>query len=328
MRRPLIVVGYPRSGTTLLRSVLGQHSRITLVNEPELIYALYHAGYDVGSRFPPGSREGLLAQLRQVDLCRRHLDELPRQVLAGFISAPEVLTFRDVYERLLPLPGGTDLVWGEKSINNIFFLDALERIYPEALFVHIVRDARAAVSSKSRKKRAADGDVKSWMPRAGFFAQQAALWAEYVSIGRLAAGRLSDGRWVAIHYEEFVAQPHVCLERICNAVGLDFEPRMLDAELRRADPALLRPDGSTVHKRLASEFDTSRVRSFAGEPAPLIWVVEKYAGDALRSEGYELTRPDLTLPQRLLLRLVAPTPDSVRRFLAGWREKRHPARAP
>jgi hypothetical protein len=47
-KNPVFIFGFPRSGTTLIRSVLGQHSRITLINEPELIWARRHAGCDKG----------------------------------------------------------------------------------------------------------------------------------------------------------------------------------------------------------------------------------------------------------------------------------------
>ncbi len=47
MKRPLFIVGFPRSGTTLIRSIITQHSKINLRNEPELIFALRNKGYSV-----------------------------------------------------------------------------------------------------------------------------------------------------------------------------------------------------------------------------------------------------------------------------------------
>ncbi|MDQ6840024.1 MAG: sulfotransferase, partial [Actinomycetota bacterium] len=38
VRQPVIVLGAPRSGTTLLASILSAHSQVTVVGEPRLVW--------------------------------------------------------------------------------------------------------------------------------------------------------------------------------------------------------------------------------------------------------------------------------------------------
>jgi len=304
--------------------VLGQHSGLHLINEPEIIYGLRRAGHDVHDHFPPAGREELLARLCEVGLCRRHLEGLPESVRKDFVSAPENFTFRDVYERLLPKPEGDRLIWGEKSLNNFYFLEDIETLYPDAVFLHIVRDARAAVFSKIRKKRQTARHHCHWLQDVRFAARQAVLWARFMAIARAAAQRLPRGRWIELRYENLIKQSRQNLERLCMDLGIQFEPGMLEAELRKSDPVLLSPETAGDHERLGKDFDPSRIRSFDDMPAPLVWVVERYSGTEMERLGYSLVKPGLAPWQRILLGAVLPTRKDLERFIVHHGRKRKP----
>ncbi len=62
------------------------------------------------------------------------------------------LPFKTVYEKLLQV-SSTDIVWGEKSLNNFFFVQDISQIYPDALWINVIRDARSCVWSKFIKNK-------------------------------------------------------------------------------------------------------------------------------------------------------------------------------
>ena len=101
MRCPVFIVGPARSGTTLVRALLGAHPSIELRNEPELILSLVRAGIGPDDMVPRDDRVRLLLDLGHTGLTRQHLSTLAPAVIEEFLTAPKDLGFTDVYERLL-----------------------------------------------------------------------------------------------------------------------------------------------------------------------------------------------------------------------------------
>jgi hypothetical protein len=166
-RRLLTIVGYPRSGTTLLWAVLNQSPFISLANESELWLALRTAGYSVESVFPVQTRQHLIHELKRIGLTRLHLESLPGDILSDFPNCEQTLSFREVFEKLLPRTDCNKLLWGEKSLNNLSFAEDIKRLYPEAVFPHILRDPRAAGCDSSSFRRTLEEhqhflDVSDW----------------------------------------------------------------------------------------------------------------------------------------------------------------------
>lgn len=298
MRSPLFIFGHPRSGTTLVRAVLGLHSKIELRNEPELLFAMVHAGCPEILATRLSERQDLVRRLRDVGLCRRHLEGLPPGTVERLLQQPR-LTFRQLYEGLLPLPAGDgERIWGEKSINNVFFVERLKALYPDALLLYVVRDPRAVALSKWRKRHrrrprrdsrteldaATDRELES-----AWVALKWSRWALAAARGRDSVG---SGDWMDVRFESFVRQPVPILEEICGRLGVRFEPRMLSARARRQDPVLA-SEHAGAHRNLGRELDPSRALAGADLADAETWLVERFAAEAMVAEGYEPRNPAL-----------------------------------
>jgi hypothetical protein len=312
LRNPVFIFGFPRSGTTLIRSVLGQHSQISLVNEPELIWALRHAGYNIGSIFAKDDLGDLIDQLKEIGLCRKHLERNFATTKPALINPGNELSFREVFELLLPKPEGNRMVWGEKSLNNLFFTKELLRIYPTALLIHIVRDPRSAILSYYQKTRQQKSGGKTnietdlhaaWLLTVLYFARQARLWQRWVSIARVSEQLVPSENWIEISFEDFLIRPRQCLQWVCEIIGVDFEDGMLKSIGRRKDPVLA-GSSAYAHKKLAQELDPSRAGSYQHLPDQLVWTTEKLAGSMMQHFGYRQMLPVLPLTQRLALNIA------------------------
>lgn len=297
---PLFLVGYGRSGTTLLRSVLAQHSRIHLVNEPELIFALRYAGYRTGDSLPHTELPSLPDRLGAIGLCRNHLHRLPAEVLEQLTASKTQFAFGEVYEKLLPVPDG-DVIWGEKSLNNIFFVQDLLGLYPDARFVEIIRDPRAVcLSYLIKQKKAASASRISWWRCLGFTARHLLLWRQWILAGRAARERAGDRQWLTITYENFLTHPQDTLEGICRLLDLPFEPAMLDHE-RRGDDQVFTGGGAFAHQNIKRPFDTSRITAYRQLPPHFLALADRLAGDLMNELGYPPCPITLTPRQRVLL---------------------------
>lgn len=312
LRGPIFIFGFPRSGTTLIRSVLGQHSQISLVNEPELIWALRHAGYNIDSKFAKDERGDLINQLKAIGLCRKHLERNFAATKPALLAFGDELSFKEVFEILLPRPDGNRMVWGEKSLNNLFFTKEILKMYPAALLIHIVRDPRSVILSYYQKARRRTSGGKTnieyelqaaWLSTVYYFAKQARLWQRWMSIAKISEKSVPSENWIEISFENFLKSPRQCLQSVCNTIGIAFEDRMLESVARRSDPVLA-GNAAYAHKKLAQELDLSRAISYQELSGQLVYTIEKLAGPMMQQFGHRMINPVLPLAKRLALNIA------------------------
>ena len=170
--------------------------------------------------------------------------------------------------------------WGDKTPLYMQHLPLLERLFPTARFVHLIRDGRdAALSFLSVP---AGIMTEGWgHPRdaAGFACQ----WRTEVSDARVLGERVGATRYLEVRYEALVADPDAELRRICSFAALDYDDAML-AYVGQTDSA------RKEHQRRLDEPPRVGVRDWRTEMAPdEIAAFESVAGDVLDELGYEVT---------------------------------------
>lgn len=104
----------------------------------------------------------------------------------------------------------------DKSLDNVHHADELMTLFPDMLFVNVVRDPRAQVAS---------------MNRAIIHDFDTALNAETWLAAHRAADHVTDrypGRVLTIRYEDFLSDQQATLETLCRFLGIAFLPQMLD----------------------------------------------------------------------------------------------------
>ena len=116
LQNPIFIIGSPRSGTTFLGDCLAEIPEISYHFEPVLIKA--------ASRY---------VYTQQWNL----------QKAGSF--------YRQVYAWLMRLQGDGELRLAEKTPRNSFVIPFLARIFPDAKFIHIMRDGRDVAVSLAEK---------------------------------------------------------------------------------------------------------------------------------------------------------------------------------
>lgn len=235
VHQPIFLVGCPRSGTTLLRALLTTHPRIAIPPETHFIPQLI-ARFGTGSMHPP-VRDQALAFLRRHPRFPHGLvswNDLRAQVVArGSITAAVLLhTFYALYAQR---EGGKSR-WGDKTPSYVLHIPLLAQLFPQAQFLHIIRDGRDIALSISEKL---------WGGGSAVYA--AALWQAYVTQARITGSRLPRTQYQEVRYEDLVATPRAVLQDLCAFLGEEFDERMLDFRQQRIPelrPDLLAPVGS------------------------------------------------------------------------------------
>ncbi|HEX2051523.1 MAG TPA: sulfotransferase [Actinomycetota bacterium] len=268
---PFFVVGSARSGTTLLRLMLNAHPAISVPPESRFVVELWRGSEDVDAETTLGalSRHRLFAAW-----------DLPIEAVRAELGRSGTVRYADVmtaaYRAFAHLRGKPR--WGDKTPRYVEHLPLLARLWPDARFVHLVRDGRDVALSYA--------DVPFGPTRV---AESAALWASRVSTGVVHGRALGPGRYLEMRYEELVADPAAGARALCDFLAVDFDARMLDYAQRARDAVLPRAARYNPHVTEPPRTDT---RSWQADmPPEHVEVFEAIAGDVLSMLGYPRRYP-------------------------------------
>ena len=211
MKRPLFIGGAPRSGLTLLRLVLDAHPALSCGPD---------AGH-VALAMTAADFEASLGSLH-----REHFfleEEAVRRNFARAIAAPMEARARAHGKQR----------WADKTAFNILVFRQLSRLFPDALFIHLVRDGRdVAASLLERRWRAPSGAV---FDHCASPAAAARYWASLARLGIEAEAAL-ETRILRVRYEDLAVDPAATLDGICDFADLAPDPALTRVEDRQ--PAL------------------------------------------------------------------------------------------
>ena len=288
MRRPpVIVLGVSRSGTTLLKEMLDRHSQLAIPSESYFIPQLWDR------HGPHPDREAILADLARIARVREWgvtPDDVRSRVAVDPSFAAIIHAVYSAYAEARGKPR-----FGDKTPAYMQHVELLERVFPGARYVHIVRDGRdAALSFLAMRRRPRFNWARP--RRLGDFACQ---WRFEVEAVRRFGATAARGRYLELRYEDLVGAPERHLHEVCEFLGLEFEPAML-AYHQGVDPSTL-----LDHPRLAQP-PTAGLRDWRSQMAPGdVERFEAIAGNLLAELGYERAYP-------------APSPAARARAAAEW----------
>jgi protein-tyrosine sulfotransferase len=222
---PFFIIGYPRSGTTLLRAILAQHPAVFIPPENGKIGAMIrtfgtyrtHPWNTVVDAVLEIFRQGYEFSHWQIDLAalKRAAEALPEgeRTLARLFHLL-YYTYGSIHS-----PGKTQ--WGDKTVTgNVTHLEKIELIFPEARYLHIVRDGRDCVASA----------VMAGMFRKDYI-YAADRWKNNVSKCRLFGKKLKkQNRFLEFRYEDLVSTPAQVIASVCGFLALAPTEAMLDYE--------------------------------------------------------------------------------------------------
>ncbi|HKX59471.1 MAG TPA: sulfotransferase [Steroidobacteraceae bacterium] len=221
--KPVFIGGCPRSGTTLLATVLGAHPRCCPVPEAQFKTESLRG-------LPPDPEPALALRALQKALQspRFHSWKAAGEHLR-LDGNDQVTSYSGLVGRLVAayagLAGKPDATrWIDGTPSNKNYFPTLLQVFPEARAIHIVRDGRAVANSVMSR---------DWGPNTVVTA--AWWWLGHLSHGLAAEQSLPPDRIRRVPYEALVHRPKDTLVALCEWLGLEFEERMLDSRFYTVD---------------------------------------------------------------------------------------------
>jgi hypothetical protein len=270
---PVVILGVSRSGTTLLKEMLDQHPSLAIPPESYFIPQLWdrYGEWPDPEKFV--SDIGRLARVQQWGVTPADVHErIPDQ--PAFADA-----IRAVYQAYADTRGKPR--FGDKTPAYMQRLDVVERAFPDAQYVHLVRDGRDAGLSFVEMRRR---PRFNWARPRGL-AAFAAQWRREVTGARCFGRELAAGRYLELRYEDLVADPESALRMVCGFLELEFDPEMLG--YHRSQGARRLPD----HPRLVQPPTAGRrwQEQMAADDAECF---EAIAGELIAELGYQRAHPE------------------------------------
>ncbi len=185
--RPVFIVGMPRSGTTLLESVIGAHSNVLACGERlamRWIIEEFVSRSRAGAK--PATDEDSLREWR-----RRYWDGIP--------------------------PGQGAPVVTDKNPWNFDAIGLILRLFPDARIIHLRRNPMDTGLSIYRNQFSKAMQFANRLEDIGhYYGEYARLMSHW--------DRVAGGRFTTIQYEEFVADFDSSGPALLQACGLAWEP--------------------------------------------------------------------------------------------------------
>ncbi|MEG4393229.1 sulfotransferase [Microcoleus sp. BROC3] len=236
----IFLVGSPRSGTTMLQSLLAAHPEVISFPESKFFHYLLYKKF-AGKL--PGRLEAFFK------------DEIHRpELLQGFDDSQnvgnKVSWFVGVLDGLAAEQNKS--IWLEKTPEHIYFIDDIERFLPDAKFIHILRNGMDTIASLHEATRSSHDlwgpgwDLNHCIDR----------WKQAMLISHKYANKSNH---ILVNYEEIVDNKLKKLEDICHFVGVEYDAQMLEAYQETAASLSL---NLPWHQGIEREVKSSKVHKY------------------------------------------------------------------
>jgi hypothetical protein len=238
---PVFLVGFPRSGTTLLEQVLSAHSRLACIEEREHLALSAQAVAADPDRLPELS-DGEIEAIR-ADYWRR-------------VNAETKVAGRLVVDKL-PL--------------NIIFLPLIRRVFPDAKIIFALRDPRDVVLSCYQQRFGMNAAMVQFLD----LRTAASYYDRVMRLGFLCREKLG----LDIHevrYEDVVADLETVARGVAQFLGLAFEPSMLSFREAAAKRNINTPSGRQVVEPIYNR-SVARWKRYEAQLAPVLPTLNAWA---------------------------------------------------
>ncbi len=283
-----LILGVPRSGTTMVRMILDAHPLIAIPPETHFLPRLLDLAEE-----STASRDEFV---RIITESKRWSDfNMPAEALIQELSKDAAFTVPDGirgFYRLYAARYGKPM-WGDKTPSFEVVIKQLSAILPEAHFIHVVRDGRDAFVSLR----------KTWWGRNTDAAEHAHAWRQSVLEARYQGSQVPF--FLEIRFEEAVFRLSEVAERLSAFLNIKCHPAMLQyyervesrldeiSDLRSSKQGIIsKAQRLSVHAQLSHPPDTLRIGAWKGEMSAgeraTYWRV---AGTVLKEYGYSSSEP-------------------------------------
>jgi hypothetical protein len=291
------ILGRPRSGTTLLKTLFDAHPNVKIPPELPIFLPLYQRFKHVRRwdsaqilSFIDHVFEPNVFNNRKIENLRIDRDLFTADLLkmAGDCTIQDLLI--KLNEHSLSIFPKQDIrLVGDKNPVYSVYMKRLIRIFPKAWFICIIRDYRDNFISLRNVK-----EVKMEAP---VLTLQVARWVYVTKLFLACENRFPD-RFYIIRYEDLVTRPEESFRNICAFLSIPYSPEVFDYHRKKDELVEMFPNPALakIHKSLMDPVNTGRMELWKTQLTPLeVKIADQIAGKTADILGYSRKSTDFSL---------------------------------
>lgn len=238
MMKPVFIIGFSRTGSTLLQHILNNHSPVGIVPEMHIYWPRkLHVDFattvqsQIGNLADDAKVDELIELMyskkligtfwQVIDKANIDVDDLKKHILASDRSVGGIV------DALLNSLGKTykKKIMGAKFPVHFTCADRLLEWYPECRIIHTVRDPRAIFTSQYYKRKKKNRGVLKNI--AIGVLQFIHVTGSFRRVGKMHARMRSRENYYVHKYEDMVSDPETSLKKLCVFLEIPFNEEML-----------------------------------------------------------------------------------------------------
>lgn len=216
---PFFILGSGRNGSTLLSSMLNQHSKIMIPPEQWVLYEMiikykllnFHDWKDIinlllGLISNENSNEGWNTNFQKLYSKLYSLDKTQKNL----VKIIDEIYIHHARENNIDFD-----IWGDKSPINTIYLKYIFPVYPLSKYIFLVRDGRDVISSYV-KVQSYDIKLATWK------------WNYSIEQYKKLKKKIPHDQLLLIKYEELIDDTEEILKNIVKFLGYKYESKMIN----------------------------------------------------------------------------------------------------
>lgn len=265
----VFIIGCERSGTTFLGSLIGAHSKCVVTPEAQFVTDIYQktrinkfVPKDIFSKIKNTKRfKGWGVDIAFTESEYMHMNNYSDLILM-------MVEKYNIHKRHKK----SARIWVDHTPINIEHVDLLKRFFPNARFLHIIRDGRGVASSLKKV---------TWGPKT--MRSISRFWIKKLAYGYASAAKYPQDI-LSVKYEDILLDTETSIKKMTDFLGMEYEKEMLDAN------GLIVPKNKKYqHKLVGKKADQSRVRMWEKNLSKReIEIFEYETNHMLTLLGYEM----------------------------------------
>lgn len=266
LARPVFVVGSPRSGTSILTWCLGHHPNLFPVPESNWMgdFAVnvanaYRIGaarnyYSILSAMDIPDDELFAAFGQSInDLILRHRTDLEKKRYANRIE----LKLEPRWIEAASTAGGPKTRWVDGTPEYSFHIHGLRKLFPQALFIHLVRDIQAVVRSMVMFHRVTGIQLVANEEEAYRY------WMRTVSACLLAERAYGPSVLHRVRYTDLIDHPEPTMRSLLDFLAEPYTEKCLEPLEIRINSSIVPPDFEINYAAVSLTLVKEATRLFA-----------------------------------------------------------------
>lgn len=286
----LFLVGAPRSGTTLLQTILAHHEDLYSAPETSFFNRIVP---ELGVEFRNPEKRVTSVHLELIENDFRYMTGIPLSLKDKVSEGASIL---NVFEAMMmSFNKAGKKRWIEKTTNHARAMLLIRQFYPQARFIHLIRDPVDSVGSmiRIRPTDLRDFRIRYVSPIFGF----ARVWQKCVN----GALRYPHQKNVLhVFYEDLVRRPADTLKIVCDFVDIRYTDDLLHGFEHEADTLVSVKrspwqESNTQPGIRERNIGKARRELFAGD----VWLIQRAVKELASDMGYYATSHRAPLHSRI-----------------------------